>query len=296
LKKRLMKVETDKRSGFCFGVMNAVEIAEKELLNGEKIYSLGSIVHNDKELERLTKLGLVTIGHKEFRKLKNVSVLIRAHGEPPETYLTAEKNNIRIIEATCPIVKKLQSKIRNAWLKAREYNGQVVIFGKTGHAEVIGLMGQIQNEGILVLDTGDISKIDVTRPVWLFSQTTMNTEKYDMFIKSLGMEMKKKGICDPDSCLHVHNTICRQVSDREPSLRKFAARHDIIIFVSGKDSSNGRMLFSIAREINPSTYFISSAEEIDKAWFRGKKSAGISGATSTPGWLIEKVYNVVSNI
>jgi len=291
-----MKAEIDRKSGFCFGVRNAIAIAEEALRRGEKVFSLGPIVHNDKEVERLIALGLVTIDHKKFRQLRDVSVLIRAHGEPPETYRIAKENNITIIEATCPIVSKLQSRIKNTWPKIKEEDGQIVIFGKPGHAEVIGLMGQVQDEGILVSGPEDLRKIDVTKPVWIFAQTTMNTIDYTGFVELLRSEMLKKGIMDPDKHLHVHNTICRQVSDREMSLKEFARNHDIIIFVSGKDSSNGKVLYSISKAINPDTYFISSPDEIEKSWFKGKGSAGICGATSTPKWLIEKVYDVVSAI
>lgn len=291
-----MKAEIDRKSGFCFGVQNAIAVAEEALRKGEKVFSLGPIVHNDKEVERLISLGLVTIDHKEFRELRNASVLIRAHGEPPETYRIARENNITIIEATCPIVNKLQSRIKNRWLSTREENGQIVIFGKPGHAEVIGLMGQIGNDGILVTGPEDISQIDAARPVWLFAQTTMNTIDYAVLAENIRLEMIKKGVADPKKNLHVHNTICRQVSDREPSLREFARKHDIIIFVSGKDSSNGKMLYTISKEINPDTYFVSSPDEIDISWFKNKRSAGICGATSTPKWLIEKVYSIVSSI
>ncbi len=291
-----MKAEIDRKSGFCFGVQNAIAVAEEALRKGEPVFSLGPIVHNDKEVERLMGLGLVTIDNKKFRELRNARVLIRAHGEPPETYRIALENNITIIEATCPIVNKLQSRIKNTWLSTKEENGQIVIFGKSGHAEVNGLMGQIENEGILVTDPRDLSKLDVTKPVWLFSQTTMNTIDYSALVENIKSEMIKKGVADPEKNLHVHNTICRQVSDREPSLREFARRHDIIIFVSGKDSSNGKMLYTISKEINPDTYFVSSPDEIDISWFKNKRSAGICGATSTPKWLIEKVYSIVSSI
>src|SRR4030042_1287671 len=217
-----MVAEIDKRSGFCFGVQNAVEVAEKALLRGEKVFSLGPIVHNDKEVERLSALGLVSIDLEQFNKLKNCKVLIRAHGEPPETYLTAEKNNITIVEATCPIVKKLQSSIKDTWLKTREINGQIVIFGKSGHAEVVGLLGQTENEGILVSGPDDLVKIDIKKPISLFAQTTMSVSEYN--------------------------------------------------------------------------HFVSSPDEIDRSWFTGKKSAGICGATSTPKWLIEKVYDIISKI
>jgi 4-hydroxy-3-methylbut-2-enyl diphosphate reductase len=291
-----MEVEIDKQSGFCFGVQNAVEIAEKALLKGEKIFSLGPIVHNDKEVERLSTFGLASIDYDEFRKLKNCKVLIRAHGEPPETYIIAGKNNITIIEATCPIVKRLQSKIKETWLKIIEGNGQVVIFGKPGHAEVIGLLGQINNEGILVSGPDDFRKIDITRPVYLFAQTTMSIKEYSNFTEILRNKMKENGISDPDKNLIINNTICGQVSNREPQLKAFARKHDTIIFVSGRESSNGKMLFSVCKNINPDTYFVSSPEEIDKSWFKGKKSAGICGATSTPKWLIENIRDIISNI
>jgi 4-hydroxy-3-methylbut-2-enyl diphosphate reductase len=291
-----MEVEIDKQSGFCFGVQNAVEIAEKALLKGEKIFSLGPIVHNDKEVERLSTFGLASIDYDEFRKLKNCKVLIRAHGEPPETYIIAGKNNITIIEATCPIVKRLQSKIKETWLKTKEGNGQVVIFGKPGHAEVIGLLGQINNEGILVSGPDDFRKIDITRPVYLFAQTTMSIKDYSNFTEILRNKMKENGISDPDKNLIINNTICGQVSNREPQLKAFARKHDTIIFVSGRESSNGKMLFSVCKNINPDTYFVSSPEEIDKSWFKGKKSAGICGATSTPKWLIENIRDIISNI
>jgi len=289
-----MVVEIDKGSGFCFGVQNAVEIAEKALLKGEKVFSLGPIVHNDVEVERLSELGLISIDYNKFKELKDSKVLIRAHGEPHETYLTAARNNLTIIEATCPIVKKLQSRIKKTWMMTRENNGQVVIFGKPGHAEVVGLLGHTGNNGILVSGPDDIDKIDFTKEIWLFSQTTMSTGAYKKLIALIRSEMKKRGITDLEKYLHVNNTICRQVSNREPSLTDFAREHDIVIFVSGKESSNGKMLYSICKNINPETYFISSPDEIQMSWFKGKKSVGISGATSTPKWLIKKAYDVIS--
>jgi 4-hydroxy-3-methylbut-2-enyl diphosphate reductase len=291
-----MVVEIDEKSGFCFGVQNAVKIAEKALLKGEKVFSLGPIVHNDREVERLSALGLVSIDHDKFRKLRDCKVLIRAHGEPPETYIEAEKNNITIIEATCPIVKKLQSRIKRTWEEIREHQGQIVIFGKPGHAEVVGLMGQTLNEGILVSNPEDLEKIDVTKPVWLFAQTTMSIREYDNFASLIRAGMKEKGIVDPDKLLHISKTICGQVSNREPHLKAFAKKHDIVIFVSGRESSNGKMLYSVCRNINPETYFVSSIDEINRTWFKGKNSAGICGATSTPKWLIEKVRDFVATI
>jgi 4-hydroxy-3-methylbut-2-enyl diphosphate reductase len=290
-----MKVEIDERSGFCFGVQNAVEIAENTLLRGEKVYSLGPIVHNDKEVERLSSLGLVSINHDQFRKLRNCHVLVRAHGEPPETYRIAEENNITIIEATCPIVNKLQNKIRETWIKIKNNNGQIVIFGKQGHAEVVGLLGQTNNEGILVSEPDDINKIDVTRPVVLFSQTTMEINEYNDIKDLIYNMMTERGVIDPESNFKVINSVCGQVSNREPHLRTFARGHDTIIFVSGKKSSNGRMLFSVCQRVNPDSHFISSPEEIDKSWFTGKRSVGICGATSTPKWLIQNVMDYILN-
>jgi 4-hydroxy-3-methylbut-2-enyl diphosphate reductase len=291
-----MVVEIDRKSGFCFGVQNAVEIAEEALLRGESVFSLGPIVHNDKEVERLAALGLVSVDHDQFNNLKDCKVLIRAHGEPPETYLTAVQNNIIIIEATCPIVKRLQSSIKETWEKTKESMGQVVIFGKAGHAEVVGLLGQTENEGILVSGPEDIHKIDVARPVWLFAQTTMSVRDYSNFAGLIRSKMEEAGIRDPDKFLHVNKTICGQVSNREPHLKSFAKKHDVIIFVSGKESSNGKMLYSVCKSINPETHFISSSEEISMEWFRGKNSVGICGATSTPKWLIEKVFDFISAI
>ena len=291
-----MEVEVDKRSGFCFGVQNAVEIAENALLRGEKVFSLGPIVHNDKEVERLSALGLVSIDREQFLKLNNCNVLIRAHGEPPETYELAEKNNINIIEATCPIVKKLQSKIRETLLRTKSDNGQVVIFGKPLHAEVVGLLGQTNNEGILISGPADVCKIDVSRPVYLFSQTTMGINEYCHIKELIYNRMKKRGNLDPDHYLLVNNTVCGQVSNREPHLKAFAKKHDTIIFVSGRDSSNGKMLFSVCKIVNNNTHFVSSPEEIEKSWFKDSKSVGICGATSTPKWLIENIRHIITNI
>jgi len=291
-----MKVEIDKHSGFCFGVQNAVEIAEKSLAAGEKVFSLGPIVHNDKEVERLSSLGLESIDHEQFSRLKDCKVLIRAHGEPPETYAAAAKNNLFIIEATCPIVKRLQSRIRDAWLAGKVNNGQIVIFGKPGHAEVIGLLGQINNEGILVSEPSDIDRIDISKPVYLFAQTTMGLKAYNTFADLIRKKMEQNGIAVTGNMLHVNRTICGQVSNREPHLKEFAGKHETIIFVSGRESSNGRMLYSVCKSINPDTHFVSSPEEIDHSWFKGKKSVGICGATSTPKWLIEKIRDIISNL
>lgn len=291
-----MVVEIDQHSGFCFGVQNAVEIAEKALLKGENVYSLGPIVHNDMEVERLSTLGLVSITHEEFRKLRDCKVLIRAHGEPPETYRIAKENNIEIIEATCPIVKKLQSRILETYTTSRECKGQIVIFGKPGHAEVVGLLGQTGGQGILVSGPDDLKKIDMTRQVCLFSQTTMSVNDYLKIADKIRGAMREKGAADPDSLLKVFKTICGQVSNREPHLKAFAKEHDVIIFVSGRESSNGKMLYAVCKSVNPGTYFVSSTDEIDPGWFKGMKTVGVCGATSTPKWLIEKISNLIRQI
>ncbi len=288
-----MLVEIDVNSGFCFGVKNAVEIAEEALLNGEKVYSLGQIVHNDIEVERLAGLGLISIDHEQFKELKNEKVLIRAHGEPPETYEIAHNNNITIIEATCPIVKKLQSRIRDIWERSKAKNGQVIIFGKPGHAEVIGLMGQTNNEAVLITKKEELNSIDLGQDVYLFSQTTMSVKDYRDIAETIINKMEEQDI---DAELHFHkfNTICGQVSNREPKLKAFARKHGVIVFVSGKESSNGKILFEVCRKENPDTYFVSSPDEIRREWFTGKSSVGVCGATSTPKWLIENVRDRIS--
>jgi 4-hydroxy-3-methylbut-2-enyl diphosphate reductase len=296
LKKEHMLVEVDERSGFCFGVRNAVEIAEEALANGEKVFSLGPIVHNDIEVERLSALGLVSVNHKEFETLHNCKVLIRAHGEPPVTYEIAKENHITIIEATCPIVKRLQSRIKATWIEAKKQAGQVIIFCKAGHAEVVGLLGQTDNEAILVNGKEDLKKIKFAKDVHLFSQTTMSVKEYNDLAESIILRMKEQGISNAELHLHKNNTICGQVSNRQPRLKAFANKHDVIIFVSGRESSNGKMLFNVCRNENPNTWFVSSPGEIKKEWFSDKISVGICGATSTPKWLIDKIKDTILSI
>jgi len=291
-----MVVEIDEKSGFCFGVQNAVEIAEEALSRGEQVFCLGPIVHNDIEMERLLSLGLKTVNHGEYQKLSNCKVLIRAHGEPPETYYIAEKNNITIIEATCPIVKKLQSRIKKTWFDADAKDGQVVIYGKAGHAEVIGLMGQTNNQAILTDGEGNLDRIDYSKEIHLFSQTTMSNSDYNTLAEKIKERMAEAGIADPEKHLHINRTICGQVSNRQPGLKSFARKHDIIIFVSGRESSNGKMLFSICKNENSNSWFVSSPEEIKKEWFKGIRSAGVCGATSTPKWLIDKVKDTILSL
>ncbi|MGB4291426.1 MAG: 4-hydroxy-3-methylbut-2-enyl diphosphate reductase [Bacteroidales bacterium] len=290
-----MVIEIDENSGFCFGVRNAVETAEKALMAGEKIFSLGQIVHNDIEVERLSKMGLKTINYAEFRSLQDCKVLIRAHGEPPETYRIAKENGITLIDATCPIVKRLQQKIRQTWEETKIKGGQVVIYGKPGHAEVLGLIGQTDNNALLTDGEINLDRIDFSKKIHLFSQTTMNPEAYEALAEKMRKKIKEYGEPDPGKLLTVHRTICTQVSHRQPHLESFARSHDIIIFVSGKESSNGKMLFSICKNVNPESYFVSSPGDIKKEWFIGKQKAGICGATSTPGWLIRKVSEAISS-
>jgi 4-hydroxy-3-methylbut-2-enyl diphosphate reductase len=290
-----MLVDVDERSGFCFGVKNAVEIAEEALSKGEKVFSLGPIVHNDIEVERLSALGLVSINHEDFKKLKNCKVLIRAHGEPPETYEIAKINNITIIEATCPIVKRLQSKIKEIWIDSQGKNVQVIIFGKAGHAEVVGLMGQTDNEAILINGKEDLDKVRFSGDVHLFSQTTMSVKEYGELAEAITLKMSSQGIKDPEVHLHKNNTICGQVSNRQPRLKAFAKKHDVIIFVSGRESSNGKILFNVCKNENENTWFVSSPEEIKKEWFINKNSTGICGATSTPKWLIDKIKDTIQS-
>jgi 4-hydroxy-3-methylbut-2-enyl diphosphate reductase len=291
-----MKVEVEPGSGFCFGVENAVRIAEEALRNGEEVYCLGEIVHNDIEVSRLRALGLRVITHGEFERLRDCKVLVRAHGEPPSTYEKAKQNNISIIDATCPIVHSMQEKIKRVAVISRQEKGQIVIYGKEGHAEVIGLLGAAGDKGILVTGKQDIGRIDFTKPVWLFAQTTRSKAEYELVAEIIRLNLEKLSKDHPGNDLKVYNTICRHVSDREPRLRDFSRNHDVIIFVSGKKSSNGRMLYDVCRKENLRSHFVSSAEEINPAWFRNAQSAGICGATSTPKWLIQQVAEAVSRI
>lgn len=291
-----MKAVIEAGSGFCFGVENAVSLAEETLRAGEKVYCLGEIVHNETEVARLKRLGLVTITYEQFRMMKDCKVLVRAHGEPPSTYETALKNNITVIDATCPIVHTMQQRIKRAAATARDENGQIVIYGKEGHAEVVGLIGAAGGDAILISSLQSIPKIDFTRPVYLFSQTTMSKTDYARLAAIISEEIEKVHPAFPAAALRISNTICGQVAGREPRLRKFSKEHDVILFVSGKTSSNGRMLYEVCLSENKRTHFISSVNEIDPAWFRDAKSAGICGATSTPRWLIHEVEAAVEKL
>ncbi len=287
-----MKIDIDTASGFCFGVVYAIEKAEEELRGNKKLYCLGDIVHNNMEVERLKNLGLITIDHDKFKKLKNCKVLLRAHGEPPETYKIALKNNIELIDASCPVVLKLQKNIKAGFDKMEKLSGQVVIFGKKNHAEVNGLVGQTRHKAIVVSNWGDIDKIDYKKPICIFSQTTKKPTDYKKIIEEIKKRMTK-GVGKQQIEFVTHDTICRQVSNRDNELREFARKHDIIIFVSGKKSSNGRMLYDICLEENKNAHFISSTEEIQQKWFQDDDYVGVCGANSTPRWLMEKVADKI---
>ena len=284
-----MKVSIDKQSGFCFGVKNAIKTAEEQLEKYGTLFCLGDIVHNNKEVDRLKKKGLIIINHQDFRKLYNSRVLIRAHGEPPETYQIARENQIDIIDASCPVVLKLQNKVKKGYDEITSENGQVVIFGKVGHAEVNGLAGQTDNNAIIVdSNYENFEQIDFSRPINLYSQTTQSKEKYLELIDRIRAELTQKN-CDPDKSLNIFQTICGQVSNRGPHLAEFAKNHDIIVFVSGQKSSNGKYLFEICLQNNSNSFFVSGKEELRKEWFKDGNHVGVCGATSTPMWLMEEV-------
>ena len=278
-----MKVEIDKSSGFCFGVVNAIQIAEESLKKEQQLYCLGDIVHNGEEINRLEKLGLETITREQYFTLKNCSVLIRAHGEPPETYDYANKNNITLIDATCPVVLKLQKRVRKAYDENKSKNGQIVILGKKGHAEVVGLNGQTNNTAIIIQDNEDLDKLDYSKPVTLFSQTTRSIDEFNTVAQKIRDESSS------EVEIKINDTICRQVANRVPKLEKFVSRHHLILFVSGKKSSNGRFLFEVCKQKNPNTYFVSHIDDLQPRWFEGVETVGICGATSTPQWLMENV-------
>ncbi|QCR23547.1 4-hydroxy-3-methylbut-2-enyl diphosphate reductase [Pontibacter sp. SGAir0037] len=284
-----MNVTIDKNSGYCFGVEFAIQMAEDEMETCEELYCLGDIVHNSMEVKRLYEKGLRIIDREQLKNLRDCKVLIRAHGEPPETYKTALENNIELIDASCPVVLKLQNRVKHAYDSNKKDNGQIVIYGQVGHAEVIGLVGQTGDEAIIVTTEEDLDKIDFSRPVTLFSQTTKSTKGF-YHIKSLIEERLKEanqGGVVPE--FDANDSICRQVSNREPQLAKFSVEHDVIIFVSGKKSSNGKALFSVCKQHNPNSFFVENEEELEEEWFAQAASVGICGATSTPMWLMQQV-------
>lgn len=276
-----MKITIDPNSGYCFGVTYAIEHAERELKEDRSLFVIGDIVHNNKEVERLNKLGLESIDHEQFANLKDVKVLFRAHGEPPSTYKMAKKNNIQLVDASCPVVLNLQKRIKKAYEKGKKEGTQIVIYGKLGHAEVNGLVGQTEGNAIVCQGVEDIHKIDKNYPVIVFSQTTKTIEGFHELVDTLRMQGY--------NIVKDNDTICRKVSNRVPILTKFAQEHDVIVFVGGKKSSNGKWLYSVCKRNNERSFFVSEAEEVDLSWFKNCKSAGICGATSTPQWLMEEV-------
>jgi 4-hydroxy-3-methylbut-2-enyl diphosphate reductase len=290
-----MNVTIDPHSGFCFGVVYAIEVAERELRKGGRLYCLGDIVHNNMEVNRLKKMGMSVIEREELEHLHDCKVLIRAHGEPPETYAMALTNHLELIDASCPIVLNLQNDIRHGYLEMQARNGQIVIYGKEGHAEVNGLKGQTDGRALVVSDESDLDRIDFTRPVRLYSQTTKSVEGFAKIVRRIGERMEKAAPGGKHDFTW-NDSICRQVSNRSTQLEEFASKYDVIVFVSGKKSSNGMILFQVCRNVNPETYLVSSPDELDASWFAGRTSAGVCGATSTPMWLMEEVAGVIAHM
>lgn len=275
-----MQIEIDSGSGFCFGVTTAIRKAEEELAAGKTLYCLGDIVHNGMECERLRQMGLVTINHDEMSRLHDVKVLLRAHGEPPETYELARRNNIEIIDATCPVVLQLQRRIKQKY--DSNPDSQIVIFGKPGHAEVLGLVGQTNGRAIVAADLDGVKSLDFTRDIFLYSQTTKSLDEFHRIIDYISAHIS------PKATFKSFDTICRQVANRMPNISTFAMKHDIILFVCGRKSSNGRVLFNECKSVNPNSHLIEGPDEIEPSWLKGVATVGICGATSTPKWLMEK--------
>ena len=286
----MIEVEIDKDSGFCFGVVTAIESAERELGNTDTLYCLGDIVHNSLEVERLEHMGLHTIDHDGLSKLRDRKVLLRAHGEPPETYMIARENKIEIIDATCPVVLRLQKRIRQGYLADSDEEKQIVIYGKSGHAEVLGLVGQTDGKAIVIEKAEEAKKLDLNKSIRLFSQTTKSLDEFQEIVEYFKQHIS------PEATFEYYDTICRQVANRMPKLREFAATHDLIFFVSGKKSSNGKMLFEECLKVNANSHLIDNEKEIDPSLLQNVKSIGVCGATSTPKWLMEKIYNHIRTL
>ncbi len=290
----MFQIEIDSGSGFCFGVTTAIHKAEEELAKGNTLYCLGDIVHNGMECERLRQMGLITINHDEMEQLHNVKVLLRAHGEPPETYALAEKNGIEIIDATCPVVLQLQKRIKKQYEIAPSPNTQhpspntqIVIFGKKGHAEVLGLVGQTAGTAIVIEHFDDVKQLDFSRDIYLYSQTTKSVEEFHRITEYIQQHKAE------DTVFKSFDTICRSVANRLPSISQFATRHDLILFVCGRKSSNGRVLFEECLRVNANSHLIEGPEEIDAKWLHGIQTIGICGATSTPTWLMEQCRDAI---
>ena len=281
----MVNIEIDNGSGFCFGVTTAIQKAEEELAKGNTLYCLGDIVHNGQECERLKKMGLITINHEEFAQLHDAKVLLRAHGEPPATYELARKNHIEIIDATCPVVLRLQKRIKQEYDKAS--GQQIVIYGKNGHAEVLGLVGQTNGEAIVIEGMQEIDRLDLTKDIRLYSQTTKSLDEFRQIVEYIQAHIA------PGATFEYHDTICRQVANRMPNIRTFAASHDLVFFVCGRKSSNGKILYHECKQVNPNTHLIDQPEEIDRELLKNIQSIGICGATSTPKWLMEECKKVI---
>ncbi|MBR5541311.1 MAG: 4-hydroxy-3-methylbut-2-enyl diphosphate reductase [Bacteroides sp.] len=281
----MVNIEIDSGSGFCFGVTTAIQKAEEELAKGNTLYCLGDIVHNGQECERLKKLGLITINHEEFAQLHNVKVLLRAHGEPPATYKLARKNHIEIIDATCPVVLRLQKRIKQEYDKSSDQ--QIVIYGKNGHAEVMGLVGQTNGQAIVIEGLAEVNRLDFNKDIRLYSQTTKSLDEFRQIVEYI------KEHISPNATFEYHDTICRQVANRMPNIRNFAANHDLIFFVCGRKSSNGKILYHECKKVNPNTHLIDQPEEINPSLLTNVYSIGICGATSTPKWLMEECKKVI---
>ena len=277
-----MTIEIDQSSGFCFGVTRAIGKAEEELAKEEQLYCLGDIVHNGKECNRLGQMGLVTINHQQMQDIHDTKVLLRAHGEPPSTYALARDHSINLIDATCPVVLHLQERIKKEYDADPEHKKQIVIFGKNGHAEVLGLVGQTEETAIIIESAEEVKKLDFNRDICLYSQTTMPLDEFRKIVEYVEQHIS------PEATFTYYDTICRQVANRMPNIRSFALKHDAVLFVCGKKSSNGRVLFNECKKANPRSYMIDTANEIDICWLQGCESIGICGATSTPKWLMEE--------
>ena len=280
----MLKVEIDNGSGFCFGVTTAIQKAEEELAKGNTLYCLGDIVHNGMECDRLRQMGLVTINHEEMRRLHDVKVLLRAHGEPPATYELARRNNIEIIDATCPVVLQLQKRIKKQYELGA---AQIVIFGKNGHAEVLGLVGQTESSAIVIESFEEVRMLDFTRDIYLYSQTTKSLDEFHRIIEYIQQNISH------GATFKSFDTICRSVANRMPNISSVATKHDLILFVCGRKSSNGKVLFNECLRVNPNTHLIEGPEEIDSSWLEGIQTVGICGATSTPKWLMEQCRDAI---
>ena len=291
----MIQIEIDNGSGFCFGVTTAIKKAEEELAKGEKLYCLGDIVHNGRECDRLREMGLITINHDEMAQLHDAKVLLRAHGEPPETYELARKNNIEIIDATCPVVLKLQKRIKeqydsNLTSHSSLLTPQIVIFGKKGHAEVLGLVGQTQSNAIVIESSDEVTKLDFSRDIYLYSQTTKSLDEFRRIIDYIEAHIS------PSATFKSFDTICRSVANRMPNISQFATKHDLILFVCGRKSSNGKVLYNECLRVNPNSHLVEDPQEIQPEWLDGIQSVGICGATSTPRWLMEQCSEAIQNM